>query len=57
MLHASPNQVIGAWTPDAEPVQARGGDVVERLRATLEANGQDAAVKVRPRHRPLDLYA
>jgi hypothetical protein len=29
----------------------------ERLRATLEAAGLDATVKVRPRHQPLDLYA
>jgi hypothetical protein len=29
----------------------------ERLRATLEAAGLEATVKVRPRHQPLDLYA
>ena len=112
---ASPNQVIGTFTPSAQPVQARveveerparrrgadgePADVVslaftsptlgrldlrlelrgerllteittpagrphaianegaERLRATLEAAGLDATVKVRPRHEPLDLYA
>jgi hypothetical protein len=112
---ASPNQVIGTFTPAAQPVQAkveveerparrRGADgepadVVslaftsptlgrldlrlelrgerqlaeittpagrsnelanegaERLRARLEATGLDATVHVRPRRRPLDLYA
>jgi hypothetical protein len=112
---ASPNQVIGTFTPGAQPVQAkveveerparrrgadgepadvvslaftsptlgrldlrlelrgdrllteittpagRANDIAnegaERLRATLEAAGLDATVKVRPRHEPLDLYA
>ena len=112
---ASPNQVIGTFTPGAQPVQAkveveerparrRGADGepadivslaftsptlgrldlrlelrgerllteittpagrphaiasegAERLRATLEAAGLEATVKVRPRHQPLDLYA
>jgi Flagellar hook-length control protein FliK len=112
---ASPNQVIGAFAPGAQPVQAkveveerparrqgadgepadvvsltftsptlgrldlrlelrgerllteittpagRANDIAnegaERLRATLEASGLEATVKVRPRHEPLDLYA
>jgi hypothetical protein len=112
---ASPNQVIGAFAPGTQPLQAKveveerparrqgadgePADVVsltftsptlgrldlrlelrgerllteittpagrpneianegaERLRATLEASGLEATVKVRPRHEPLDLYA
>jgi hypothetical protein len=43
-------------TPAGRP-HAIANEGAERLRATLEAAGLDATVKVRPRHQPLDLYA
>ena len=43
-------------TPAGRP-HAIANEGAERLRATLEAVGLDATVKVRPRHEPLDLYA
>jgi hypothetical protein len=43
-------------TPAGRP-HTVASDGAERLRATLEANGLEATVKVRPRHQPLDLYA
>jgi hypothetical protein len=43
-------------TPAGRP-HAIANEGAERLRATLEAAGLEATVKVRPRHEPLDLYA
>ena len=43
-------------TPAGRP-HAIANEGAERLRATLEAAGLEATVKVRPRHQPLDLYA
>jgi hypothetical protein len=43
-------------TPAGRP-HAVANEGAERLRATLEAAGLEATVKIRPRHRPLDLYA
>jgi len=43
-------------TPAGRPHAVASGGA-ERLRATLEAVGLDATVKVLPRHTPLDLYA
>jgi hypothetical protein len=42
--------------PTGRP-HAIANEGAERLRATLEAAGLEATVKVRPRHQPLDLYA
>src|SRR5215210_7740843 len=43
-------------TPAGRP-HAIANEGAERLRATLEAAGLEATVKIRPRHEPLDLYA
>ena len=44
-------------TTPAGRSHAIANEGAERLRATLEAAGLEATVKVRPRHQPLDLYA
>jgi hypothetical protein len=51
------DRLLTEITTPAGRSHAIANEGAERLRATLEAAGLDATVKVRPRHQPLDLYA
>jgi hypothetical protein len=50
-------RLLAEITTPAGRSHAIADEASERLRATLEAAGLEATVKVRPRHQPLDLYA
>jgi hypothetical protein len=50
-------RLLAEVTTPAGPAHAVASHASERLRARLEAVGLEATVRVRPRHRPLDLYA
>jgi hypothetical protein len=50
-------RLLAEVTTPAGPAHAVASGASERLRARLEAVGLEPTVHVRPRHRPLDLYA